>query len=244
MRVAILTDIHSNLPALEAVLEQIEQAGLETRWCLGDVVGYGAQPDECARLTAERCDLCLVGNHDLAVTGEIDTDVFSASAAAAVTWTRENCDKATIDFLKGLQPKNTDREVGLYHASPRDPVWEYVLAVDQAQECMAEQSARVSLIGHSHVALFFTDPGGEAEAQGGQAPEGHELDLSEGLWLLNPGSVGQPRDGDARAAWLELDTDDWTASYHRVEYDVDRAAAAIREAGLPDLLASRLYVGQ
>ena len=242
MKVAVLTDIHSNLPALEAVLEAIDKAGLETRWCLGDVVGYGAQPDQCAALTEERCDLSLVGNHDLAVTGEIDTDVFSASAAAAVEWTRANTDEKTMKFLKGLKPEDTSKEVGLYHASPRDPVWEYVLATDQARECMEEMEGRVSLIGHSHVALFFSDAGPAGE--GGQAPEGHVLDVSEGRWLINPGSVGQPRDGDPRAAWLELDTDEWKATYHRVEYDIDSAADAIREAGLPDLLADRLSVGQ
>jgi diadenosine tetraphosphatase ApaH/serine/threonine PP2A family protein phosphatase len=245
MRVAILTDIHANLPALEAVLAAIDEAGIERRWCLGDVVGYGAQPDECAKLVAERCELSLVGNHDLAVTGEISTEVFSASAAAAVEWTRQNCDPNTIEFLKGLEPENTEHEVGLYHASPRDPVWEYVLAVDQARECMAEQSARVSLIGHSHVALWFSDgPGPTASDGGGQAEDGREINLAESRWLLNPGSVGQPRDADPRAAWLELDTDVWKAIYHRLAYDIDEAAEAIRGAGLPELLADRLYVGQ
>ncbi len=245
MRVAILTDIHSNLPALQAVLSSIEETGIERRWCLGDVVGYGAQPDECTRLVSESCELSLVGNHDLAVVGEISTEVFSASAAAAVEWTRANSETSTIDYLKALQPKDTEREVGLYHASPRDPVWEYVLAVDQARECMEEQSARVSLIGHSHVALWFSDgngpPGGDG---GGQAEDGKEIDLSEQRWLLNPGSVGQPRDGDPRGAWLELDTEKWTAIYHRVAYDIDGAAEAIRDAGLPELLADRLYLGQ
>jgi diadenosine tetraphosphatase ApaH/serine/threonine PP2A family protein phosphatase len=245
MRVAILTDIHSNLPALEAVLTAMDEAGIERRWCLGDVVGYGAQPDECSNLVSERCELSLVGNHDLAVTGEISTDVFSASAAAAVEWTRANANGSTIEYLKSLEPQDTEHEVGLYHASPRDPVWEYVLAVDQARECMEHQSARVSLIGHSHVALWFSDgngpPGGDG---GGQAEDGREIDLSEGRWLLNPGSVGQPRDGDPRGAWLELDTDEWKAIYHRVTYDIDSAAEAIREAGLPELLADRLYIGQ
>jgi diadenosine tetraphosphatase ApaH/serine/threonine PP2A family protein phosphatase len=245
MQVAVLTDIHSNLPALEAVLSAIDEAGIERRWCLGDVVGYGAQPDQCTKLVSESCDLSLVGNHDLAVTGEISTEVFSASAAAAVEWTRANSDASTIDFLKGLKPENTEHDVGLYHASPRDPVWEYVLAVDQARECMEEQSGRVSLIGHSHVALWFSDgagpPGGDG---GGQAEDGKEIDLSGQRWLLNPGSVGQPRDGDPRAAWLELDTDQWKATYRRVGYDIDSAAEAIREAGLPELLADRLYVGQ
>jgi diadenosine tetraphosphatase ApaH/serine/threonine PP2A family protein phosphatase len=245
VRVAILTDIHSNLPALEAVLAAVDEAGIETRWCLGDVVGYGAQPDECAKLVSERCELSLVGNHDLAVTGEISTEVFSASAAAAVEWTRANADDSTIEFLKALKPKNTEHEVGLYHASPRDPVWEYVLAVDQARECMETQSSRVSLIGHSHVALWFSDGNGPAGADGGgQAEDGREIDLSEQRWLLNPGSVGQPRDGDPRGAWLELDTDAWKATYHRVTYDIDKAAEPIREAGLPELLADRLYIGQ
>jgi len=241
MKVAALTDIHANLPALEAVLAQVESSDAEEIWCLGDVVGYGAQPDPCARLVSERCALSLVGNHDLAVTGEIDTDVFSASAAAAVEWTQANSAEETIEFLRGLKPEKTDREVGLYHASPRDPVWEYVLSLEQARECMEEQAARVSLIGHSHVALFFFDG---SESSGGQAEGGRELDVSEGRWLLNPGSVGQPRDGDPRAAWLELDTDGWRATYRRIEYDIDGAAAAIREAGLPSLLADRLYVGQ
>jgi diadenosine tetraphosphatase ApaH/serine/threonine PP2A family protein phosphatase len=245
VRIAILTDIHANLPALEAVLEAVDEAGIEHRWCLGDVVGYGAQPDECTRLVSDRCELSLVGNHDLAVIGEIDTDVFSASAAAAVEWTRANSDGTTLEYLKGLEPQNTEREVGLYHASPRDPVWEYVLAVDQARECMEEQSGRVSLIGHSHVALWFTDGEGPAGGNGGaQAEGGKEIDLSEQRWLLNPGSVGQPRDGDPRAAWLELDTDAWKAIYHRRGYDIDTAAEAIREAGLPELLADRLYIGQ
>jgi diadenosine tetraphosphatase ApaH/serine/threonine PP2A family protein phosphatase len=245
VRVAILTDIHSNLPALEAVLAAIDKTDIERRWCLGDVVGYGAQPDDCARLVQERCDLSLVGNHDLAVTGEIDTDVFSASAAAAVEWTRANAEESTVEYLKALEPKNTEHEVGLYHASPRDPVWEYVLAVDQARECMQSQSARVSLIGHSHVALWFSDGTGPPGGDGGaQAEGGKELDLSERRWLLNPGSVGQPRDGDPRAAWLELDTDAWKATYHRTDYDIDSAAEAIRDAGLPELLADRLYIGQ
>jgi diadenosine tetraphosphatase ApaH/serine/threonine PP2A family protein phosphatase len=245
VRVAILTDIHSNLPALEAVLAAIDDAGLERRWCLGDVVGYGAQPDECAKLVSESCEVSLVGNHDLAITGEISTDVFSASAAAAVEWTRGNSEASTIDYLKGLKPEDTEHEVSLYHASPRDPVWEYVLAVDQARECMEEQAGRIALIGHSHVALWFSDgPGPSGGDGGGQAEGGKEIDISEQRWLLNPGSVGQPRDGDPRAAWLELDTDEWKATYRRVDYDIDSAAAAIREAGLPELLADRLYVGQ
>jgi predicted phosphodiesterase len=249
MRVAILSDIHANLPALETVLEAIEGAGVDATWNLGDVVGYGAQPDECTRLVAERCDVSLAGNHDLAVLGDLDISSFSPAAATAVRWTRRNCDEATTAFLKGLKPENTSHEVALYHASPRDPVWEYVLWPDQAAECIERQASRVSFVGHSHVALFFTlgegsKPETNGVADGAQATDDTRLDLSSGRWLVNPGSVGQPRDGDSRAAWLELDTEAWTATYHRVDYDIDRAAEAIEAADLPEHLARRLHVGQ
>jgi predicted phosphodiesterase len=257
MRLAILSDIHANLPALEAVLVDTEGAGVDELWCLGDVVGYGAQPDECATVVAERCALCLVGNHDLAVLGELDISAFSPAAAAAVNWTREVATPKTVEFLEGLEPADESHEVALYHASPRDPVWEYVLWPEQAAECIGLQASRVSLIGHSHVALFFVmpedgdrgSPPGRAidladAAKGAQAGAGTRLDLSEGRWLINPGSVGQPRDGDPRAAWLELDTERWDATYHRVEYEIDRAAEAIAATELPEHLARRLYVGQ
>jgi predicted phosphodiesterase len=249
MRIAIISDIHANLPALEAVLEAISDTEAEQIWCLGDVVGYGAQPDRCTELVAQRCEICLVGNHDLAVLDELDTSTFSPAAAAAVRWTRENMDGSTAEFLSGLEPENTELDVALYHASPRDPVWEYVLWPDQAAECIRAQDRRVSFIGHSHVALYFAadevDPeDGHLEASGAQAGGGTELDLSGGRWLVNPGSVGQPRDGDPRAAWLELDTEKWSAAFRRVEYDIDSAAEAIVATDLPEHLARRLYVGQ
>lgn len=244
MRLAIISDIHGNLPALEAVLAAIDDSDAEEVWCLGDVVGYGAQPDECARLVSERCALSLVGNHDLAVLGEIEVSAFSPSAADAVNWTRANAAPETLEFLRGLEPKDEGREVALYHASPRDPVWEYVLWLDQAAECIAAQSARVSLIGHSHVALFFVEPEGDTDARGAHAEAGTRLEIGEQRWLINPGSVGQPRDGDPRAAWLELDTDAWSVAFRRTAYEIERAAESIVEAGLPEQLGARLYVGQ
>jgi predicted phosphodiesterase len=251
LRLAILSDIHSNLPALEAVLDEIEAAGVDETWCLGDVVGYGAQPNECAELVRERCSICLVGNHDLAALDELDISTFSPAAAAAVRWTREAMSERTTSFLRGLQPADENHEVALYHASPRDPVWEYVLWPDQAAECIRVQASRVSFIGHSHVALFFALPeedggssGRQADARGAQAGAGTSLEVGRGRWLINPGSVGQPRDGDHRAAWLELDTDAWKATFQRVDYDIDRAADAIVSNDLPEHLARRLYVGQ
>jgi predicted phosphodiesterase len=243
MRAAVITDIHSNLPALEAVLSAIDERDIDEIWCLGDVVGYGADPDDCASLVRERCEICLVGNHDLAVLGDLDISSFSSAAADAVRWTRDNASKETFDLLRGLEPSGEREGFGLFHASPRDPVWEYVLSTDQADDCMDIQPESVCLIGHSHVALYFLRAE-RGSARGAQAPIGSMLDLTQGTWLLNPGSAGQPRDGDPRAAWLELDVTERTARYHRVEYDIDRAATAIVEAGLPKHLAQRLYGGQ
>ena len=246
MRVAVLSDIHSNRQALEAVLAAVEEAGVEEIWCLGDMVGYGAEPDACTALVRERCSTCLVGNHDLALLGALDISTFSEAAAAAVEWTRANVSEETLEFLRSLEPTASQNGVGLFHASPRDPIWEYVLSTDQAEAGFEAQDERVSLIGHSHIALFFARTAGDSggHAQGAQASDGEAVEIAEGEWLLNPGSVGQPRDSDPRAAWLELDTERWVATYHRVDYDIDAAAAAIRAAGLPDVLAERLEVGR
>jgi diadenosine tetraphosphatase ApaH/serine/threonine PP2A family protein phosphatase len=239
----VISDVHSNLPALLAVLESIDAAAPEEIWCLGDVVGYGAQPDECAALVRERCAVSLNGNHDLAVIGSIDAATFSETARAAVDWTQQNSSSATIEFLTGLAPEGERQDFGLFHASPRDPIWEYVLSGLTAELCLDTTDYRVSFIGHSHVALSFNRNEGES-ATGSTRREGDELDISAGEWLINPGSTGQPRDGDPRAAWLMLDTERWTAHWRRAEYDIAGAQAAIRAANLPDSLAERLQYGQ
>jgi predicted phosphodiesterase len=247
VRIATISDIHANLSALEAALEAIEKAGVDEIWCLGDVIGYGAEPDECTALVLERCALCLVGNHDLAVLGALDIAAFSEAAAAAVEWTRANVAEGTLAMLRDLEPQGEREGVALFHASPRDPVWEYVLSIEQASACFDAQQSRIALIGHSHVSLFFVRPAsenpGSAEIRGAQSSDDTLLDLETGTWLINPGSVGQPRDGDPRAAWLELDTNEQTARFHRVGYDVERAASSITAAGLPRRLADRLHVG-
>jgi predicted phosphodiesterase len=243
MRIALLSDVHGNLPAFEAVLAGVDAEEVDEIWCLGDLVGYGAEPDGCVELARERCDLCLAGNHDLVVTGDIDIADFSSSAAAAARWTRETMAEETLAFLRGLRPTAPGHEIGLYHASPRDPVWEYVLSAWQADECMDLMEPRVGAVGHSHVALWFCRTG-EGQVEGDLAKGGLERDLREGEWLLNPGGVGQPRDGDPRAAWLLLDTGEWSARWRRVEYPIDEAARAIEKAGLPKALADRLYSGQ
>jgi diadenosine tetraphosphatase ApaH/serine/threonine PP2A family protein phosphatase len=246
VRAAVISDIHANLPALEATLEAIDGADVEEVWCLGDVVGYGAQPDACAELVRERCATCLVGNHDLAVLGALDIATFSDAAAAAVEWTQSNAQEATLEFLRGLEPSGSREGIALFHASPRDPIWEYVLSIEQAEACIEVQPGPVALIGHSHVALFFVspEPGEAGETRGVQSGDGTRLDLAGGRWLVNPGSVGQPRDGDPRAAWLELETEERSCRFHRVAYDVDGAAESIVAAGLPPHLGERLQAGR
>jgi predicted phosphodiesterase len=243
LRIALISDVHGNLPAFRAVVDDIANAGVDQTWCLGDLVGYGAQPDECVALAQQACDVCLVGNHDLVVLKKLDVSTFSFNAALAAQWTQENIGSEALDFMGGLEPANTEQELGLFHASPRDPVWEYVLSTLQADACIDAMDARVGAIGHSHVALFFTrdDDGG---VRGEQAPGGTEVDISSGRWLINPGGVGQPRDGDPRAAWLLLDSGSWTAEWRRVEYPIAEAAQAIERAGLPQQLADRLFRGE
>jgi len=243
MLVAIASDIHGNRHAFEAVIAAAEASAAEELWCLGDLVGYGADPDACVALARERCDLVLAGNHDLAVTGALSIAEFSRGAAAAARWTIEVIDPGAREWLASLAPAASAGGIGLYHASPRDPVWEYVLSNAAAGAGMDSAPERICCIGHSHVALAFHRPE-DGKVSGAPMEPGAGADLGAGDWLLNPGSVGQPRDADPRAAWMLLDTDAATAVWRREPYDVEGAAEAIRAAGLPPSLAERLFRGQ
>ena len=309
MRVAVISDIHANLHALEAVREAIDHEAPDEIWCLGDLVGYGPRPDACCEWSARHTAVCLAGNHDLGVLGTLDIADFSDDAAAAAIWTRDVLSEAARTYLAALpssgvrvevnqhvpagvhglpplrrRPKRHAghaREVGLFlhaagigqhgprayqqahelevperrsedhaverveqagvfQASPRDPVWVYVLTWEAAEAAIHDSGFAITLVGHSHVPLAIPDDPGR---HGGHAPGGKEIQLDGARWLLNPGSVGQPRDGDPAAAWLLLDLDERRASFVRTEYDVERTQAEIRDRGLPDALAERLAHG-
>jgi diadenosine tetraphosphatase ApaH/serine/threonine PP2A family protein phosphatase len=244
MRIAVVSDIHANLHALSAVQKALEDDAPDRVWCLGDLVGYGARPNECTFVARELSDLCLAGNHDLGVLGsaEVPLEDFSDEADAAARWTREVLEEDAYDYLAALQPQESvdEPEVELFHASPRDPVWEYILDPGAAEAAFELTGAPLVLVGHSHVPLVARLGDGLTIEH---APEGTEVDLSRDRVLLNPGSIGQPRDGDPRAAYLLLDFDAGTASFRRVEYDVERTQDEIRKAGLPDVLAERLGHG-
>ena len=238
MRVAVVSDIHANLHALEAVLEALETDPPDELWCLGDLVGYGPRPNECCALIEERADVCLAGNHDLAVIGTIDLEEFHGDAALAARLNRAALTPESHAFLDRLEPQGNAHGIALYHGSARDPVWEYVLSDEAASATLAIAAAPLVLVGHSHVALRFN------ELDGGLAPNGTTVELGDAPTLLNPGSVGQPRDSDPRAAYLLLDLTARRAEFRRVEYDVTRTQSEMAQAGLPGPLAARLSLGQ
>src|SRR4051794_2264309 len=242
MRVAVISDIHANARALESVLGAVDAERPDALWCLGDLVGYGPRPSECVRTVRERADVTLVGNHDLGVLGRLDLDDFTRDAAQAAYWTRAVLGADERAYLATLEPSSTQEQAALFHASARDPVWEYVLSEEAARASLHAATQPVVLVGHSHVALALVETE-EGQMLGGLAPDGAEVELEAGRWLLNPGSVGQPRDGDPRAAWLLLDFARGTASFRRAAYDVEATQADIRAAGLPEPLAARLASG-
>ncbi len=247
MRVAAITDIHANLPALEAVLGASEAAGVEEIWCLGDVVGYGVEPDACTDLVRERCSVCLSGNHDIAVLGGLDIAAFSEAAAAAVEWTRGNVTERTLEFLRELEPSGERGGLGLFHASPRDPVWEYVLSGEQAAAGMDANPRRIGLIGHSHVALFFNRPAadkeGELRGAAGRRRRPARPRRRRAGWSTPAASASRATAIRARPGWSSTPRQQ-TAVFHRVPYEIERAATPIVAAGLPTRLADRLYTGQ
>jgi len=221
------------------VLEAIDRDAPDAIWCLGDLVGYGPRPNRCCAVVAERADFCLIGNHDLAVLGRLDLEDFQPDAALTARWTAAALEDEARAYLESLEPSGEREGVGLFHASPRDPVWEYVLSPEVAAASMAVATQDLVLVGHSHVALYYRVSDGMLLP----AEDGTQLELSGDRWILNPGSVGQPRDTDPRAAWLLLDLESREASFRRVEYDRARTQQEIRDRGLPEALAARLEFG-
>jgi predicted phosphodiesterase len=241
VRIAVVSDIHANLHALEAVLADIDRESVDELWCLGDLVGYGPRPNECVDLARARAAVSLCGNHDLAVLGTIDIGEFAGDAATAALWTRGVLGDEQRAWLVDLEPTGRRDGVELFHGSPRNPVWDYVLSEEIAFASLMQTAAPLVLVGHSHVALAIAWDG--SLLQGGVAPAETDTALGDRRWLLNPGSVGQPRDGDPRGAWLLLDFDAGRASFRRVEYPIETTQAEMRSAGLPPALADRLALG-
>lgn len=244
MRILLVSDIHSNLEALQAV---ITRAGdFDRIWCLGDVVGYGPAPDACIERLRAFDLVCLAGNHDLAVVGQLPLEEFSQDARDAVWWTREHLSAANGQWLESLKPTLTLPDLGitLVHASPRDPVWEYVFEPQVAGSCIDALDTPIGLNGHTHRPIVFRKPtyglGIATERLAVDTP----VSLTVDRVLINPGSVGQPRDDDPRAAFALLDLDAMTLTHSRVEYDVAATQRAMQVAKLPGRLIRRLRFGE
>lgn len=239
MRVALISDVHGNLAALEAILDAL--APFDALWHLGDVVGYGPQPGEViARLEAAGAT-GVRGNHDAAALGEIGTEWFNDAARVAVEWSATRLDDGARDWLAGNPHARVEEEFTLVHGSPRDPLWEYLYSTSLARANLDAFDTPYCLVGHTHVPLVFRESGERIETI--VPRDGTVLELDERRAIVNPGGVGQPRDGDPRAAAALLDTDARTITWRRVPYPIQTTQQAMRAAGLPDRLISRLELG-
>jgi diadenosine tetraphosphatase ApaH/serine/threonine PP2A family protein phosphatase len=242
MRTLILSDIHSNLAALEAVLARASAlGGWDRAWVLGDSVGYGPQPDECLdRIFGFESSAIIAGNHDLAAAGRTSTAPFNPLAAQAIEWTRRRLSRSHRQRLGDLPLTAAETGVTLVHGSPRDPVWEYMTSAIEAGMNLGHFSTQGCAFGHTHIQAWYTASG--AAVAGGPARDGDAFIAGARRFLLNPGSVGQPRDGDPRAGFALFDTAKAGVSFHRVEYDVAATQRLMAAAGLPEPLISRLSV--
>jgi predicted phosphodiesterase len=245
MRVLILSDIHANLAALEAVLADAAPTGFDAVWCLGDTIGYGPEPNECAERIRRLASVAVVGNHDWAVLGRMDVDSFNPEAGRAVMWTRRQLSDDNLAWLGQLPSEPQVRgDFTLTHGSPRDPVWEYLIHAPVASANLAHFDTPYCLVGHTHVPAlhFIRGSGDKLEIRTPRL--GLEVKLDElQRAILNPGSVGQPRDSDPRAAYALLDTERRVWQQRRVAYPIEITQAHMRAAGLPDRLIGRLEFG-
>jgi predicted phosphodiesterase len=240
MRIAVLSDIHANLPALDAVLD--DAGTVDAVWHLGDVVGYGPDPDGVVARLRSIGALGVRGNHDAAACGGTEIDWFNPDARRAMEWTRAAIAPSTVDWLSDLPERRTISGVELVHGSPREPLWEYVTSAGVARANLAELGVAIGLHGHTHIPVAWLDgPPERVELVRGRP--GSTLELAGRRALVNPGSVGQPRDGDPDASYLFLDPESGTVRWQRVAYDVGAVEAAMREVGLPPSLIARLSVG-
>jgi predicted phosphodiesterase len=243
MRILVVSDIHSNLVALETVLAAA--GSYDALWCLGDTIGYGPRPNECIALMRQHASLAITGNHDLACLAKIDLRDFNPDARNANIWNGEQLTGPHRAWLEDLAPAtDVDARFTLAHGSPREPIWEYLLAPEQAQANFELFEQEVCLVGHSHVQLGFRLRPGASRVERFLPDRTRTVELDgQCRYFINPGSVGQPRDQDPRAAYAVIDSDAGSIVYHRVEYDIARTQQQMSEAGLPLALIRRLEYG-
>jgi len=243
VRIAITSDIHANLVALEAVLEHAGH--IDAIWNMGDCVGYGPQPGECIARLRESGAVWVAGNHERAATGAISTDDFNPAAAAAAQWTANRLSDDEKAFLDALLEVERQSDFTLVHGTLRWPIWEYLVDFETARAHLSLQQTPFGFVGHTHIPMQVTElPDDRQGCELHRLADGDVVELGESHLVLNPGSVGQPRDGDKRASYGLLDTDARTFTLHRVEYDIADTQKLMEEADLPNWLIERLAIGR
>lgn len=247
MRCLVFSDIHANLSAFEAVMQDVAKKKLDYDivWCLGDVVGYGPDPNGCIELLRTLPHICLAGNHDWAVLGKLGIETFHENAAFVVEWTRSQLSKENLNYLRARPEQDVQGDFLLVHASPREPIWEYVLDVSVAEENFGYLPVMCALVGHTHVPVMFVKDGRSHAVHMTTPAVGAPSVLKRSShYIVNPGSVGQPRDGDPRAAYALLDTATLSWTQHRAEYPVKHTQEKMRAACFPNRLVERLEYGR
>ena len=243
MRYAIIADIHANLAAFKAVLDDIKRrGGVEEVWCLGDVVGYGPDPRQCIELLRQYNHACIAGNHDWAAIGKLATSEFNPDAAVACRWTGQQLSPGDIQYLENLPMVIQKEDFTLVHGSPRQPIWEYLISVSSAKESFAYFQSQFCLVGHSHVPMVFKyDETGTCSFS--QFMPNVGLALGKSRLIINPGGVGQPRDDDPRASYAIYDSETGVVRLFRVPYDVGVTQIRMVKQNLPIRLVARLSQG-
>lgn len=241
MKVAVISDVHGNLAALESVLSAIDEAHVDQLWFLGDAVDYGARPEECVQMIKKHADVTIAGNHDLAALGRTSLSYFREDLLNCIAWTREQLSDDSVEWLGSHDCSLVLPNAGLFHGSPRDPVWEYVTQFHQMEDALKACDRRFIVVGHSHIGYAMRADGDKIIQSGYQANV--PFDLADHRFLFNPGSVGQPRTGDPRASFLILDLEQNTGTIRRVSYDIERTVGEILAAGIAELFAYRLREG-
>lgn len=232
MKIAVISDIHGNLEALNSVLVRIDALNISTIYCLGDIVGYGASPNECVERIRVRKIPSIAGNHDKAAAGTLSIDNFSAMAKEGILWTRSILTSENREYLDGLGYTMEEHNALFVHSSPDEPqTFRYLLSYGHAIESFHAFEQPLCFIGHTHRPILFCEDGSS------------DMITPFKKFIVNAGSVGQPRDGDRRGCFIVFDTVDYTLEYERVEYDIDTARSKIINAGLPNKLGDRLLIG-
>jgi len=241
---AILGDIHSNLEAFKAVLKNLEdKGGFDQIWCLGDIVGYGPDPCACIQLIRRHNHICVAGNHDWASIEKADISEFNLAAAEACLWTSKQLGSDDVDYLSVLPEVILQNDFTLVHGSPSKPLWEYVLSIGVAKQNFVHFDTNYCLVGHSHVPLVYAYDEKADDCRSIELSAGHSFDLGSERLIINPGGVGQPRDGNPKASYMIYDSKAGTVDLHRIDYDFSVTQAKMTKHNLPNLLIERLAYG-